>query len=163
MGVGIAIPLLIALGVAIWMIMREKKRWGTNKHMYKLPDNCKEDDFEFKAPPPVGENPITTRTSATTSRTASKRPSLRTLSPFNSPLASPRPSQISPVHSYHGHISTTTSFADRNSHIQSIGEAFGASKVNSTTVSLPEHMHELDSSPAPERERFELSTQRMST
>ena len=174
LGAGIAVPLLIALGIAICMVVKEKKRWGTNKHMYKLPENCKEDDFQFKDPPPVAQNPeirTSQNGSVQSSRigVASGGPSSRATpspsfhSPVSSPMSSPRPLQMSPVHSFAERPSNTTSYAGGGSRIQSFAERFDAGKVPSIVMSPPEDRHELDSLPAPERERFELATHRMST
>ena len=166
---GVAIPLLIICGVLSYILLREKKKWGPNRHMYKLPDNCKEEEFDQKPPPTITATPasLSATTTRPSSRAQSERPTLHSMpsygSPVTSPLNSPRVPPISSKASFVDRPSNTTSFVDRSSRIQSFAERFGALKSSSASIVYsPEGMHELDSSPAPDQARFELATQRMS-
>jgi hypothetical protein len=51
--IGVALPLLIALGVMYYLLKKEQRRFSKPKLMYKLPDEVTREDFTFTPPPPL--------------------------------------------------------------------------------------------------------------
>lgn len=139
---GVGIPLVIALVIAIIMLNREKKRFTKPKLMYKLPDECKEEDFDYRAPPPVHSIRSGGRTlssAETASAYSSQRGGFRTAigSPGLSP--SPRPMQ--------------GTFMER----------YESMKKNAQGQTHENARHELDSTPSyQEIERHEMGDYRRS-
>lgn len=92
---GVGVPLLIALIITIIMLRREKTRFTKPKLMYKLPDECKEEEtVTYRAPPSVHPALRNESQTDTASAYSSRRGSFRTAgvsSPGLSP--SPRPMQ----------------------------------------------------------------------
>ena len=181
---GIALPLLLALGILGYLFVKERR--PKRKSMLKLPDESNESRFSFQPPPVLGETlqhrasraSQATQASGRSNRsTTSRRPSLRSMNsngshrrdhPPRSPtIASPRPTLSPNVSSYHEPQRLHSYAESRPSQVPSFAERFEAMKVTPQLVDVrdsSQSRHELDSSPSTPREveRFELATARMS-
>lgn len=135
---GVGLPLLIALIIAIILLRREKTRFTKPKLMYKLPDECKEEEFSHRAPPPIHPALRPESPADSASAYSSRRGSFRTAAA--SPGLSPRP--------MHG------TFMERY-------ESMKKSAGGQVHESAPRH--ELDSAPSyQETERHEMGDYRRS-
>lgn len=136
--VGVGLPLLAALIIALIMLRREKKRFSKPKLMYKLPDEVKEEEYTYRTPPPIHPALRPDSSAETASAYSSRRGSFRTAAA--SPGMSPRPMQGTFMERYES--------MKKNAHGQTHESAA---------------RHELDSTPPyQEIERHEMGDYRMS-
>ena len=168
LAIGIALPLLVALGVMYMFLRKERKKFGNaranNKLMYKLPDDIEDDKPTQPPPPPVTitrpppfpsfQSDRSSHASTTTSNTASRRGSMRTIQTMSS----------RPVLSRDFPPNQSQTFMERYETMKR------AAQVQSMEVTVSS-AHELDSTPTrtptseapPPQPRYELSDTRMST
>ena len=160
LAIGIAIPLLIALGIMYILLRKERQKFGHSKPklMYKLPDDIHDDDFTPTPPPsvpvpamPTFESNRSSHVSAVTSMATSRRGSLRTIHTTSS----------RPVLSRDFPPNQSQTFLERYETMKR------AAQVQSMEVSVTGSPQELDSTPTrtPTKElpRYELSDTRMSS
>lgn len=100
--VGVGLPLLIALIIALIMLRREKKRFAKPKLMYKLPEECQEEDYAFRPPPSVPSVHPALRPDSSRADTASAYSSRRGSFRTAAASPSPRPMQGTFMERYEG-------------------------------------------------------------
>ncbi|KAK5133728.1 hypothetical protein LTR08_007482 [Meristemomyces frigidus] len=127
LGCGLGLPLFFALCAALVLLRREKQKYAAPKLMYKLPDDCKEDQVNLR-PPQLFDSSSASPAPGANSTTGSRRGSLRT-------VGSKKPAHVQ-------------NFLDRYEKMK---------KGLAHEMDLGNERHELDSTPPyPITERYEL-------
>ena len=161
LAIGIALPLLVALGIMYLLLRKERKKFGRSKPklMYKLPDDMPDDDELTALPRPAAPIPKmptfdsnrSSHVSGVTSMATSRRGSLRTIHTMSS----------RPVLSRDFPPNQSQTFLERYETMKR------AAQVPSMEMSETGTPQELDSTPTqtPTKDspRYELSETRMSS
>ena len=167
---GVGLPLLIALGVVLYLLVREKRKPSTRSSMYYIPDDDHRGSIMIRQAPSMIERGTTrsSQVSKMSSQVGSKIGSMRTEKSARAaslkPLYIPTGAEVRKPPSVHSPVQSVAG-SQRVSYIPSFAERIETTKVTPQLVDVRDSntsiRHELDSTPSSPQQTQHQAPQRI--